>query len=220
MEREASAFRRRYFYPRPVWICGVGGDPATRHSGEGDHMSRTMRDIPVPGGSQQEIWNQIRMWMNANSGWVVGGSVDDSSGTYVKVRMGAGAMQASRFFEISIRPDSNGVSVHTEGYTKAWGQEQDLSPSAISGALPRRQGWRAIEDLWNRIASSSRAPPGARPSPRVAVGETDRNPPEQRHPVEDAEVGPSLAIMIRCQNCGALAPETAKFCGKCGKSLQ
>lgn len=182
-------------------------------------MSRTVRDIPVPGGSQQEIWSQVRAWMNANSGWVVGGSVDDPRGTYVKVRMGVGAMQASRFFELSIRPGPNGVSVHTEGYIKAWGQEQDLSPSAISGGLPRRQGWRAIEDLWNRLASSARAPPEAGTPAGVGTAGAPPSRSNRELPGEKPAVDPGVTVMVRCGNCGALAPEMAKFCGKCGESL-
>lgn len=183
-------------------------------------MSRTMRDIPIPGRNEGEVLNDVMAWMNSHGGFVVGGPMNDSRGTNVKIRMGVGYWQSSRFFEISIRPDSNGVVVHTVGYTKAWGQEEDLSPNAISGALPRREGWRAIEDLWNRLASPSAALPASPPSAGRSRAAGGQGPSRAKQGDQaKAAVPPGVSVMLRCRGCGTLVPETAKFCGKCGESM-
>lgn len=183
-------------------------------------MGRTVRDIHVYGRGEGDVWNPVMEWMKANGGWVAGGPFAGPQGSQVTIQMGAGIAQATRYFEIAWRPFQGGVSVHTEGYAKGLGQEMDFNPGAIGGGLPRREGWRVINDLWNRLAwlSSQAAPPAA---PATAPAPTASPPAPIAPPAAPAAASAPAPSgdQVFCTNCGTPHPSTATFCGRCGTKL-
>lgn len=172
-------------------------------------MGRTVRDLAVNGRTEADVWNGIAEWMKAQGAWVSAGPFTGPHGTSVTIQMGAGISQAARYVEISWRAYQGGVSVHTEGYAKGLGQEMDFNPSALGGGLPRREGWRAINDLWNRLMwlSSQAAPPGPPAAPVPAPAPAATAPPA------------ASGDQVFCTSCGTAHASTAKFCGKCGTRL-
>lgn len=183
-------------------------------------MGRTSRDLTVYGRSEAEVWNGIQDWMRAYGGHVSSGPMPGPYGTHVAVQMGSGVWQATRFVEITWRPFQGGVAVHTEGYAKGFGQEMDFSPNAIGGALPRREGWTVINDLWNRLAwmsTQASQPTGPAPPAAPAAG------PQPAAPAAGVATappggGPSMET-VNCPNCGTSNRKPARFCGSCGSQL-
>lgn len=163
-------------------------------------MGRTVQDIAVQGRNIQDVRNEIMSWMNSVGAWIV-----DDRQTYIKIQDGVGIWEGIRYFEISLRQDQNGVVVHTEGYVKTLGSESDLSPGAISAALPRRKGFRAIQDLWNRLGHMSargpqaQTPAPSQPTPAQAPPQQAPAPaPQQRPPPPPPPQPPQYP----CQKCG------------------
>ncbi|MFQ6064576.1 MAG: hypothetical protein ACE5L6_03790 [Candidatus Bathyarchaeia archaeon] len=114
--------------------------------------SRTIKEIFVPQSSIQELRNKVLRWLKDEKIKVVEERED-----FIKGRLGTPGglgLTGPKYFEISFKPTQNGVVVHTEGYVGIYGvSEQSLSPRAIMGAIPRRKGWKLIENLWNRLSA-------------------------------------------------------------------
>ena len=166
-------------------------------------MARTIRDIPVYGRNELDVVNAIIGWAQARGGYVVGGAANDPRGTHLVVQMGVGVWQARRLFEVTLRPAQGGFLVHTEGYATAFASgEMDLSPSAVNAALPRRQGWQEINDLWDHIGQlSAQGQPAYAPAPAAMPA---------------APAAAPQAGSMYCPQCGAPLPASAKFCNRCG----
>jgi hypothetical protein len=137
-------------------------------------MARTIRDIPVNNRSLAEVLNEIMSWINAQN--LI---VEENNGTHLRVRVPkSGAEKASSFvaevlkvIEITIQQAPNSIVIHTEGFVKSplGGGEQEFSPNAIVGGLPKKVGWKAIEDLWRRLLLLSSGTTQQMPTPTQTV---------------------------------------------------
>jgi hypothetical protein len=120
-----------------------------RHS----KMGRTIEEVLVTGRNLQEVKTEVFRWMDE---WGIN-KVEERD-DFIRGRMGARAgLTAPKYFEVSYRPQDNGVLVHTEGWIGVYGMaESSFSKSALLGGIPRRKGWKTIEQLWNRLRSMSK----------------------------------------------------------------
>jgi hypothetical protein len=117
---------------------------------------RTIQDIFVAGRYPQEVNEEVQRWIN-DEGIIVEMKRED----FVRGRLGAQsglALSVPKYFEVSFKPDKNGVIVHTEGWINAFDLgEKSFSKSALAYAgVPRRKGWVVIEHLWKRLKMLSR----------------------------------------------------------------
>jgi len=117
-------------------------------------MSRTIGEIQVSGRSYQEVMDVIFQWVNANSIKVV-----DNQQNFIKGRIGLPGgigLTAPKYFEVSMRQIMGGFLVHSEGYIGVYGfSELGFDAHSFVGGIPRKQGWKVIEDLWNRLRTMS-----------------------------------------------------------------
>lgn len=191
-------------------------------------MARTVRDIPVYGRNEADLVNNIVQWTKLRGAAVVGGPAPGPRGTRVDLELGAGLFQLKRRVEVTVQPIQGGHNVHTEGYVKEMlSGELDLSPSAMNLALPRRDGWKEINDLWNWIAQMSSGGTMAPSAPALAVplvaaapaAPAVPPPPPDYAPPQPAGAGPAPAPNRFCTRCGTPTVPGASFCGKCGARL-
>jgi hypothetical protein len=118
-----------------------------------DEMGRTLEEIMVQGRSIQEVRGEVHLWMEAQ-----GIKPMEDREDFIKGRLGIPGnlgLTAPKYFEIRLNPKENGVLVHTEGWIGLWGGEQGFSKGAFLGGIPRREGWKVIENLWNRLKAIS-----------------------------------------------------------------
>jgi len=74
----------------------------------------------------------------------------------VKARWGTGAATAAKYFQVSFLQADGGITAHTEGWSSAlFAKEQEFSSSALMGGIPRREGWKMMEQLWNLLQGLS-----------------------------------------------------------------
>jgi hypothetical protein len=128
-------------------------------------VGRTVEDVLVTGRNLQEVKAEVLRWLDE---WGI--SKVEERDDFIRGRMGIPGglgLTAPKYFEVSLRPQENGVLVHTEGWIGVYGMsESSFSKSAFLGGIPRRKGWKTIEDLWNRLKSmSNRPPPPPPPAP-------------------------------------------------------
>jgi len=118
-------------------------------------MGRTVEEVFVSGRSSQEVRDEVLRWMKEEEITIVEERED-----FVKGRMGIPGglgLTAPKYFEISFKPAQGGITVHTEGWIGVYGvSEQSFSAKAIIGGIPRRKGWKVMENLWNRLKSMSK----------------------------------------------------------------
>jgi hypothetical protein len=121
-------------------------------------MGRTIKDVLVIGRTLQDVKAEVLRWMTE---WDIS-KVEERDG-FVRGRMGIPGglgLTAPKYFEVTCRPQENGVLVHTEGWIGVYGMsESSFSKSAFIGGIPRRKGWKTIEQLWNRLKAMSNLPP-------------------------------------------------------------
>ncbi len=160
-------------------------------------MARTIQDIVVTGKEQVEVRHEIIVnWMQSQGAWVV-----EDRDAYIKFQQGAGIADAARLFEITLRQqDKDTVVVHTEGYVKVLGGEKDFNPKALNAGIPRRKGWKAIQDLWNRLSYMSAGGPQA-PVPQQQAPVYQQQAPAPA-PVRQAPPPPPQPQQYPCQKCG------------------
>ncbi len=205
---------------------------------EGVRMSRTIQEMPVYGRSYQDIRNEILRWMNDNKVKLVEERQDFMKGR-IGVPGGLG-LTAPKYFEIYFKPIQGGMIVHTEGFIGVYGvSEQDFAPKAVVGGIPRRQGWRAIEDLGGRLRSMSTGMPQAQvPAPAQPVqypcpkcGQSLSfiqqyqkwycyNCQKYSDELKTQESSPKEGEKRFCIFCGAELPAEATFCTNCGKKQE
>jgi hypothetical protein len=120
-------------------------------------MSRTIKDFLVSGRTLDEAKAEVLNWM---SEWGIS-KVDEREG-FVRGRMGVPGglgLTAPKYFEVSYSLQEKGVLVHTEGWIGVYGvSESSFSKNAFLAGIPRRKGWKTIEQLWNRLNSMSKLP--------------------------------------------------------------
>jgi hypothetical protein len=135
-------------------------------------MARTIRDVTVNNRSVPEVLNEINAWINAHNL-----KIEENNGTHLRVKLPKKSftqdslvMENLKIIEITIQQTSNTVMVHTEGFVKSplGGGEQEFSPNAVVGGLPKKAGWKAIEDLWKRLGLLSSGPMQQMPTPTQA----------------------------------------------------
>ena len=112
-------------------------------------MGRTVQDIFVSGRNVQEMRTAVLQWFAQNQFELIENRVE-----FVKGRWGTGLVTAPKYFQISFKPAQGGVTVHTEGWVAALG-DQSFSGSAMMGGIPRREGWHAMERLWAMLKAMS-----------------------------------------------------------------
>jgi len=120
------------------------------------NQSRTIEDIFVSGRNLQEVKEELSRWITEDRI-----SIEVERGDFFRGRLGIPSglgLTAPKYFEVSFKPDQNGVMVHTEGWISVYDvSERSFSKSAlVSGGIPRRKGWRVIEHLWKRLRAMSK----------------------------------------------------------------
>ena len=118
------------------------------------NMSRTKKDIMVPGRTAEEIRVLVQNWFAGNDVEVI-----DNKPNYIKGRWGIGLATAPKYFQVSFLPTQGGVIAQTEGWIGVYGiSEQSFSATALMGGIPRREGWQAMERLWSTLQAFSKTP--------------------------------------------------------------
>jgi hypothetical protein len=117
-------------------------------------MGRTIEEVLVTGRNLPEVKAEVLLWIRE---WGI--SIVEERDDFVRGRMGIPGglgLTAPKYFEVTIRPQENGLLVHTEGWIGVYGlSESSFSKNAFLGGIPRRKGWKTIEQLWNRLKAMS-----------------------------------------------------------------
>jgi len=201
-------------------------------------MAKTIRDIPVYNRTVPEVMNEIMAWVNAHKI-----KIEENRGTYLKVKLkktlsSAGLfVEAPKIIEINVQQTPNGIVVHTEGFVKLpfGGGEKDFSANAMNARAPRKEGWRAIEDLWQRLSILSgattqhmpNAPPPPPPQYQQPQSPEQKDyppppPPQAKAKSRRQETQTPSKIPKFCPFCGTSLGERAekiKFCPNCGEKI-
>jgi hypothetical protein len=115
-------------------------------------MGRSVEELIVSGRTIQEVRTEINSWMEAQKLKPI-----DSREDHIKAKWGSGLATAAKYFEVFLKPAPNGVTVRVEGWISSFGMgEQSFSKDALAGAIPRREGWRVMEYLLNRLKALSK----------------------------------------------------------------
>ena len=117
-------------------------------------MGRTIEEVLVTGRNLQEVKAEVLLWIKE---WGI--NIVEERDDFVRGRMGIPGglgLTAPKYFEVTFRPQENGVLVHTEGWIGVYGMsESSFSKNAFLGGIPRRKGWKTIEQLWSRLKALS-----------------------------------------------------------------
>jgi len=119
--------------------------------------NRTIRDFQLPGVTPDQVKVEIRAWASER-----GIETDAEREGYFRGHMGIPSglgLTAPKYFEVTYKPEGDGVAVHTEGWISLYDvSERSFTQKRLSyGNIPRRQGWKAITDLWCRLEALSSA---------------------------------------------------------------
>ena len=117
---------------------------------------RTIRDVFVSGREPQEVREEIMRWIKEE-----GIEIEVERDGFIRGRLGIPSglgWTAPKYFEVSTKPDQNGVMVHTEGWISVYDiSERSFSETAFTtGGIPRKKGWIVTEHLWNRLQTMSK----------------------------------------------------------------
>ena len=124
--------------------------PPTQARGQ-ENQLKTVEDIFVSERDWKEVREEVMRWIKEERI-----TVEMDTEGFVRGRLGIPSglgLTAPKYFEVSLKPDQNGVMVHTEGWISLY----DLSERSFSkkifafGNIPRRKGWKVMEHLWNRL---------------------------------------------------------------------
>lgn len=111
------------------------------------NISKTKKDITVTGRTAEEVRTAVQKWFSEN-----GVKVMKNTPEYIKGRWGSGFLTAGKYFQVSFKQTEGGIIAQTEGWIAAFGlRDQEFSSHALMGGIPKRQGWRAMERLWNML---------------------------------------------------------------------
>jgi hypothetical protein len=122
---------------------------------------RTIKDILVSGHTLGEVKDQVHQWVAAKE--IV---VEEERNDFFRGKMKeiSAKLSAPKHFEVSMKSESNGILVHTEGwvslvdYYTYKNAEISFSNQGWIGRFPRKKGWKIINDLWSRLEAMSKAP--------------------------------------------------------------
>lgn len=119
-------------------------------------QTRTVEDVLVSGRSLQEIRKEVLSWVREE-----GIKIEIEREDFIRGRLGIPSglgLTAPKYFEVSFKPDQNGVMVHTEGWISLYDvSEKSFSKKILTfGNIPRRKGWKVIEHLWKRLQMMSK----------------------------------------------------------------
>lgn len=129
--------------------------PPSKRQAQKNHF-RTVRDVFVSGRDVREVREEVMCWVKEEK-ISVEVEREDSIRGRLGIPSGLG-LTAPKYFEVSFKPDQNGVIVHTEGWVSLYDiSERSFSKSALtSGGIPRKKGWNVIERLWKRLKTMSK----------------------------------------------------------------
>lgn len=124
--------------------------PVTKNQAQREQV-RTIQDIFVSGRCLQEVNEEVQRWINEE-----GITIEMAREGFIRGRIGAQSglgFSLPKYFEVSFKPDPNGVIVHTEGWISVFDiRERRFSKTALAYAgVPRKKGWTVIERLWQRL---------------------------------------------------------------------
>jgi hypothetical protein len=118
-------------------------------------MGRTVEEVLVTGRTTQEVKEEINRWHDE-----MGIKKEEERDDFVRGRMGIPGglgLTAPKYFQVSWIQKDKGVLVHTEGWIGVYGmKETSFSKRALLGGIPRRKGWKTIEQLWKRLQALSK----------------------------------------------------------------
>jgi hypothetical protein len=120
------------------------------------NQDRTIQNILVSGRELQEVKEEVQRWINEE-----GITIEVEREGFVRGRLGIPSglgLTAPKYFEVSWKPEQNGLMVHTEGWISLYDvSERSFSKTAtVSGGIPRRKGWKVMENLWDRLKAMSK----------------------------------------------------------------
>ena len=128
--------------------------PATINQAHGTQV-RTIQDIFVSERHLQEVHEEVQRWVNDE-----GITIEEQRDGFVRGRLGtpSGLVTTPKYFEVTYKPERNGVIVHTEGWISIFGaSEKSFSKTAlVSAGSARKNGWIVMEHLWQRLKTLSR----------------------------------------------------------------
>jgi len=119
-------------------------------------QTRTVEDVLVSGRSLQEVREEVLSWVREE-----GIKIEIEREDFIRGRLGIPSglgLTAPKYFEVTLKPVQNGVMVHTEGWISLYDvSERSFSNRILtSGNIPRRKGWKVINNLWERLRALSR----------------------------------------------------------------
>lgn len=115
-------------------------------------VARTRKDIIITGRTLEEAKTAVEKWFDDNSFDII-----ENTPSLIKARWGIGLATAAKYFEVSFVQAEGGLLAQTSGWISAMGvKEQEFSSSAMFGGIPRREGWKKIEELWALLQGLNR----------------------------------------------------------------
>jgi len=119
-------------------------------------QARTIQDVFVSGRHLQEVHEEVQRWINEE-----GIVIEAAREGFVRGRLGVASVlgwSTPKYFEVSYKPDQDGVMVHTEGWISLFDvSERNFSKTALAfGGVPRKKGWKVIEHLWKKLKALSK----------------------------------------------------------------
>lgn len=112
-------------------------------------MSRTKKDLLVVGRTQEEVKVAVQKWFSDNKI-----STIDNNSNIIKGRWGTGFLTAPKYFQAILIPTEEGIIAKTEGWiTVYWLTEVEFSSSGFLCGIPKREGWRAMQSLWDMLSN-------------------------------------------------------------------
>ncbi|MDR0372324.1 MAG: winged helix-turn-helix domain-containing protein [Nitrososphaerota archaeon] len=137
-----------YFFYRMI-------GPKTKEQNQKD-QNRTIQEVFVSGRPPEEVKEAIHSWIREENI-----KIEVEREGFIKGRIGIPSglgLTAPKYFEVSFKPDQNGVRVHTEGWISIYDiSERSFSNKIlVSGCIPRRKGWKIMEHLWQNLRALSK----------------------------------------------------------------
>jgi DNA-binding HxlR family transcriptional regulator len=120
----------------------------------GETPPRTVENIFVAGKNLQQVKRAVHQWIAEEKI-----SIEVERDDFVRGRLGIPSglgLTAPKYFEVSLKPQQDGVMVHTEGWISLYDvSERSFTKSLFAlGNIPRRKGWKVMEHLWTRLKAT------------------------------------------------------------------